>query len=102
MRPWRRSVRRIPIRGASSPASEAMMLETAAVKPGRTRRRTPVAWADGRLLSAQAAAAYLGVPYTSLRDWALRGHIPIVRPPECRRLWFDRRDLDRLIEQCKE
>jgi hypothetical protein len=42
------------------------------------------------------------VPYTSLRDWALRGHIPIVRVPACRRLWFDRRDLDRAIEAWKE
>lgn len=55
-----------------------------------------------RLLSAQDAARYLGVPYTSLRDWALRGHVPIVRVPDCRRLWFDRRDLDRLIEAWKE
>jgi excisionase family DNA binding protein len=55
-----------------------------------------------RLLSAQAAATYLGVPYTSLRDWALRGHIPIVRVPDCRRLWFDRKDLDQAVEVWKE
>jgi len=55
-----------------------------------------------RLLSAQAAARYLGVPYTSLRDWALRGHIPIVRVPDCRRLWFDRKDLDRAIDAWRE
>jgi len=53
------------------------------------------------LLSAQNAAKYLGVPYTSLRDWALRGHIPIVRVPDCRRLWFDRKDLDRAVEAWK-
>lgn len=58
--------------------------------------------ATGRLLSAQAAATYLGVPYTSLRDWALRGHLPIVRIPDCRRLWFDRRDLDRAVDTWKE
>lgn len=56
----------------------------------------------GRLVSAQKAAAYLGVPYTSLRDWALRGVVPIVRVPGCRRLWFDRRDLDRLVDAWKE
>lgn len=56
----------------------------------------------GRLLSAQTAATYLGVPYTSLRDWAMRGHIPVVRVPECRRMWFDRRDLDRAVEAWKE
>ena len=58
--------------------------------------------AEPRLLSAQAAARYLGVPYTSLRDWALRGEVPIVRVSNCRRLWFDRRDLDRAIESWKE
>jgi hypothetical protein len=56
----------------------------------------------GRLLSAQSAARYMGVPYTSLRDWALRGHVPIVRVPDCRRLWFDRQDLDRAIDAWKE
>jgi excisionase family DNA binding protein len=63
---------------------------------GPSRRQT------GRLLSAQEGAFYLGVPYTSLRDWANRGHIPIVRVPNCRRIWFDRRDLDRLVEVWKE
>jgi excisionase family DNA binding protein len=64
--------------------------------------RTPTAQSQPRLLSAQAAARCLGVPYTSLRDWALRGHVPIVRVPGCRRLWFDRQDLDRLVEAWKE
>ena len=58
-------------------------------------------WPAGRLLSAQAAARYVGIPYTSLRDAAMRGHVPIVRVPDCRRLWFDRRDLDRCIEAWK-
>ena len=55
-----------------------------------------------RLLATKDAALYLGVPYTTLRDWALRGHVPIVRPPECRRWWFDRQDLDRCLERWKE
>lgn len=55
-----------------------------------------------RLLSAQAAAAYVGWPYTTLRDAALRGHLPVVRIPGSRRMWFDRRDLDRAIEAWKE
>lgn len=57
---------------------------------------------ESRLLSAQDAAEYLGVPYTTLRDWALRGHVPVVRAPQSRRMWFDRRDLDRIVEQWKE
>jgi hypothetical protein len=64
--------------------------------------KAPAECGPGRLLSAQDAASYMGVPYTSLRDWALRGHVPIVRVPDCRRLWFDRRDLERCIEAWKE
>ncbi len=56
----------------------------------------------GRLLTAKDAAHYLGVPYTTLRDWAHRGMLPIVRPPNCRRWWIDRLDLDRFIERFKE
>jgi len=66
------------------------------------RANNSSAEAQPRLLSAQAAARYLGVPYTSLRDWAMRGHVPIVRVPDCRRWWFDRRDLDRAVEAWKE
>jgi excisionase family DNA binding protein len=69
---------------------------------GASRQEWAGSGALPRLLSAQAAAKYLGVPYTSLRDWALRGHVPIVRVPDCRRLWFDRRDLDQAIESWKE
>jgi len=55
-----------------------------------------------RLLSAQDAASYTGWPYTTLRDAALRGHLPVVRIPGSRRMWFERRDLDRAIEAWKE
>jgi len=55
-----------------------------------------------RLLSAQDAAAYTGWPYTTLRDAALNGYIPVVRIPGQKRMWFDRRDLDRVIEAWKE
>ena len=70
---------------------------------GRARRQRSIKGAVApRLLTAQAAAAYLGVPYTTLRDWTLRGHLPVVRPPDCRRWWFDRRDLDRAIDAWRE
>jgi excisionase family DNA binding protein len=55
-----------------------------------------------RLLSAQDAAAYTGWPYTTLRDVALRGHLPVVRIPGSKRMWFDRRDLDRAIDAWKD
>jgi hypothetical protein len=47
--------------------------------------QAPPSEATPRLLSAQGAAKYLGVPYTSLRDWALRG-----------------KDLDHAIDAWKE
>jgi excisionase family DNA binding protein len=56
----------------------------------------------GRLLSAQEAAAFLGIPYTTLRDAALRGALPVVRIPGCRRWWFARVDLDRAVEAWRE
>jgi hypothetical protein len=56
----------------------------------------------GRLLPAKAAAAYLGVPYVTLRDWAQRGDVPFVRPPHSVRMWFDVLDLERAIERWKE
>jgi excisionase family DNA binding protein len=74
-----------------------------------TRRITPADversgsnHAGPRLLSAQAAARYLGIPYTSLRDIVFRGHLPVVRVPDCRRWWFDRHDLDRAVDRWKE
>ena len=66
------------------------------------RRRAPIGSVSPRLLSAQAAAAYTGWPYTTLRDAALRGYLPVVRIPGSRRMWFDRGDLDRAIEAWKE
>ena len=68
----------------------------------RDRGRQSPGVAQPRLLSTQAAARHLGVPYTTLRDWAQRGHLPVVRVPDCRRWWFDRQDLDRAIEAWKE
>jgi hypothetical protein len=55
-----------------------------------------------RLLSAQAAVAYIGWPYTALRDAALHGLLPVVRIPGSKRTWCDRRDLDRAIDSWKE
>lgn len=69
-----------------------------ALGSGATAKSVPVS----RLLSAQAAAAYMGWPYTTLRDAALRGHLPVVRIPGSRRMWFDRRDLDRAIDAWKQ
>ncbi len=72
-------------------------------RPIPHRRKDDVRNGRGpKLLSAQDAAKYLGVPYTTLRDWVLRGHLPVVRAPESGRMWFDRDDLDRAVKQWKE
>jgi hypothetical protein len=78
------------------------------VKPRRKRTPPPGA----RLLNAQEAAAYTGLAYTTLRDLALGVRarldrdprppaLPCVRVPGCRRLWFDRADLDAAILRWK-
>lgn len=52
-----------------------------------------------RLISAKEAASQIGIPYSSLRDAAHRGLIPVVR---LNRAWyFERADLDKFIESHK-
>jgi excisionase family DNA binding protein len=53
-----------------------------------------------RLEAAKAAAHRTGIPYSSLRDLAHRGEIPIVRVG--RAWYFERADVDRWIETQKE
>ena len=55
-----------------------------------------------RLLGTRSAADYLGVPYNTLRDWAARGLMPVIRVPHCRNLWFDRHDLEAFINRYRE
>ena len=55
-----------------------------------------------RLLNGKSAADYLGVPYSTLRDWASRGTVALIRVPHSRSLWFDINDLDQLIDQHRE
>ncbi len=60
-----------------------------------------------RLLSLDATAAYLGISPWTVRDLEAGGVLPRVRIPlpnngELRKLLFDRKDLDRLIEAWKE
>ena len=59
-----------------------------------------------RLLDVRGAAAYLGVSTWTIRDLDTAGRLPRVRltlaDRECRRVLFDVRDLDRLIEVSKD
>lgn len=61
----------------------------------KTKTSVPI----GRLLSAKDASKETGIPYTTLRDLAFKGEIPVVR---LGRAWyFDRADLTRLIDGAK-
>ncbi len=60
-----------------------------------------------RLLDVHRTAEYLSMPESSVYDLAARGVLPRVRVPlpdgqEIRRLYFDKSDLDRLIDSWKE
>jgi excisionase family DNA binding protein len=55
-----------------------------------------------RLLSIKQAAAETGISEWTLRDLIATGDLPVIRPPKLRRVWIDRRDLDRALESWKE
>ena len=55
---------------------------------------------SSRLVSAKAAAREIGLPYTTLRDLAFRGEIPVVKAG--RAWYFERRDLDSWITNHRE
>ncbi len=62
-----------------------------------------------RLLDLEAAALYLGVSIWTVRELAgkkdgvlKRVRIPLKNNGELRKLLFDREDLDRFIERCKD
>ena len=91
------------MRSITENADGATVTATAPREQSPRRRKDDVRGGRGpKLLSAQDAAKYLGVPYTTLRDWVLRGHLPVVRAPESGRMWFDRDDLDRAVKHWKE
>jgi excisionase family DNA binding protein len=51
------------------------------------------------LLDVHAAARYLGVTEHSIRHQIRTGQLPLIR--RGRRIFLDRKDLDRIIEQSK-
>lgn len=63
-----------------------------------------------RLLDLHAAGRYLGLSYWTIRDFVFAGTLPTVKLPcprvgdgrVIRRVLIDRRDLDALIERCRE
>lgn len=64
--------------------------------------RTREATQTQRLIDRGQAEAIYGIPARTLYDFALRGAIPVVRFPGSRRIWFDRSDIEKLIEDSKQ
>lgn len=54
-----------------------------------------------RLLGIKDAAAELGISAWTLRGLIGEGRIRTVQPPGVRRIWIDRRDLERAIQSWK-
>lgn len=71
---------------------------SAASRPHR-RRWTPAPGSERRLIPLDAAAAYLGLSPWTVRELTWKGKLPAVRL--VRKLLYDRRDLDRLIDEAK-
>ena len=68
----------------------------AAHPPHRGMETAPAITSVPRLLSIEAAAAYLGVPVRTLQGLREQRLVPVVRLG--RRLYFRPEDLDRLVE----
>ena len=56
---------------------------------------------EARLLSLKDAAKLSGISIWTLRDLIADGQLRAVQPPGIRRVWIDRRDLDKAIEAWK-
>ncbi len=59
----------------------------------------PILLGEKRLISVEDAARYLGVQKSTIYSWAARKKVPSVKIG--RRLLFDRKDLDDIIEERK-
>jgi hypothetical protein len=55
-----------------------------------------------RLVRLQAASDEWGVPYTSLRDLVVQGHLPRVRLGPSRRIWVSRDALEAFLKRNEE
>jgi hypothetical protein len=63
--------------------------------------RATTARPHARLLSLKQAEAEYGLPYAQLLDLAKRGELAAVQPPNVRRIYLVRADLEQKLEQWK-
>lgn len=93
----------------STPTRPSPPLASVSAEIDRPGRKTmPANTSNGRLLDLKRAADYTGLPYWTMRDLALSGHLDVVKLPsrknpngQLRRILIDRADLDALIERMK-
>jgi excisionase family DNA binding protein len=73
---------------------------SAVCESARARRiaRAPI----GRLLTLPRASEYLGLSQWKLRRLVHDGRLPVVQLNTGEKWWLDRRDLDGLVERCKQ
>ena len=60
--------------------------------------RATTSRSNARLLSLRQAEAEYGLPYAQLLDLAKRGELAAVQPPNVRRIYLVRADLERKLE----
>ena len=75
-------------------------MSTSTAVPVNTPQKEKPRGAASRLVRAKVAAAETGIPYTSLRDLAFRGEIPVIKIGKA--WYFDRQDLESWIATRKE
>ena len=75
-------------------------MSTSSAVPANAPQKEKPRGAASRLVRAKVAAAETGIPYTSLRDLAFRGEIPVIKVGKA--WYFDRRDLENWIATRKE
>ena len=63
--------------------------------------RATMARPSARLLSLKQAEAEFGLPYAQLLDLIKRGELSAVQPPNVRRIYLVRADLERKLELWK-
>jgi hypothetical protein len=68
----------------------------------KPRRGPRPATAAQKLLTFQQIESEDGIPYTSVRDLALRGLLPVVRFEGSSRMWVQRSDWEDLKKRSRE
>jgi excisionase family DNA binding protein len=79
-----------PVERRSLPTKSGRLADSQSAGPAPKRR----------LLTLQETAAYLGVSVWTVRDLVWKGKLPVVRLT--RRLHFDQRDIDHMIDVAKD